>query len=185
MRTTTIELRINTPDGNTLLTHKFGERQRLLNPGNDDEQGSVLHVRTFKVTQPTTTPKTIAFQDAAGKFGFLGVFQNILLDEVPGAIAQFFIALGLLTDTETEVRIVISKADGSWGHVVGQNRVSYKEMAAVTVGQAILAANIRVVNLEFPSEGSYLVVVEADGLLLHSFPFSVRKVGANDESRDH
>src|SRR5260370_29606741 len=55
------------------------------------------------------------FQDAiTQKMGFVGIFQNIDLLNIPGALAQFYVIVGAIGEEGEEFEILVANAERSW-----------------------------------------------------------------------
>jgi hypothetical protein len=113
-------------------------------------------------------------QDAAGKNSYMGVFQSILLDEVPGSIPQFFLVVAASVDRDEGFIVKVANQDRTWEQhlATGIARGDPGSLSPETDLIAVFAA--RLVDLIFPELGRYQILVLDGDEVVHSFPFAVQ-----------
>lgn len=112
-----------------------------------------------------------AFIDDQGKHGFLGVFSNIVLNEVPGQIPQFYLAFSVMGDPGEEVTINLVNQGRTWESFIA--RFPLPPMSDPTGTESGLVATAQLTNVEFPAVGGYAVLITSSGREVHAYDFGV------------
>ena len=139
------------------------------------KEGRVQHLYTLLCNY--------AFAEAdSGRYSFFGVFQNIEIDQEPGSIPQFYIAVGVRGEPGIELQLAISNAAGDWQRRLPKGTIP--ETPGGTAEDRLPVAMVVMVlpNFEFPTAGDYEVRLLEAGELVHAAPFRVRLVERQDVS---
>ena len=117
--------------------------------------------------------------DAAGKPSFIGVFESVTLQNVPGALARFFFVASVRNASATRVEIVLTQPDGTSNALISQ------ELPVDAREQPNFNFAIEFANLPFTQVGTHKMALKLDDRVLGSIDLAVVKgnpPNASDQS---
>ncbi len=112
-------------------------------------------------------------QDKSEKFGFIGTFVNIELDQIPGSLARFSVAVGFMGESEGLISIELidpegtikANLDAGSGPVPTQIIRQYQQLLNVIAFQ--------IQGLEFQIAGVHYILVKDGEEEKHRLPIGV------------